>query len=172
MSSEITLTAFIFPCVLKSNRVHAHTQTFSDMLFILHYMCECWNGSFIFTWQLPIFISLLHSALVFKLPEKIFPFFNANFWSRRRIFPLSWNSIYPGNSFHPTNPLALQHPPPPSPVSKYTRVSFFHGETGRQRLWRLCRCPAKPNRLSTTSYKTAITVCCVFRLCQRTSLDL
>lgn len=90
LSPEITLAAFILPplsCaeVMQGSYSHARAHTLSDMLFILYYMCEWWNSSFIFTSSC-VFLSPSYIPLVFKPPEKTFPSFNANFWSRCRLF--------------------------------------------------------------------------------------
>lgn len=54
LSPEIMLAAFIFPCVVKGSYIPTHTH--SHTCFLFYITCEWWN-SFIFTQQLPIFIS-------------------------------------------------------------------------------------------------------------------
>lgn len=101
--------------VMQSSYAHTHTRAraLSDMLFILYYMCEWWNSSSIFTSSC-LFLSPSYILLISKPPEKTFPSFNANFWSRRRLFLFFNFSNFPEILFtlqipphHP--PLALQH---------------------------------------------------------------
>lgn len=142
--------------VMQGSYTHARAHTLSDMLFILYYMCEWWNSSFIFTSSC-VFLSPSYILLVFKPPEKMFPSFNANFWSRCRLFfvffyfflKLSWNSIYPADSIPPP------HWPSSTPVSKYASFTVKQGGRG----WRLGRCPAKPNRPSAAVFKAGLRLC-------------
>lgn len=125
LSPEITLAAFIFLCVLKSFKVlsHTHTHTHSQTCFLSYITCVSDE-------------TVLPSSSLFLSPSYIL-LLSLN--HQRRRFPSLTQTLDPDAvfffiflrfclpcSFHPTNPLALQHPYPPSPVSKYSCVSFFH----------------------------------------------
>lgn len=97
---------------------HLHCMIVRHAFHPISHMWLMKFSSFIFAQQLPIFNSLLHSALVFKLPEKTFPLFNANFWSRSCIFltflksylPCSYPLLPPNMSWKQTAAVVLKKP--------------------------------------------------------------
>lgn len=123
---------FFFQSVTLNGELYRLCQPFSGNYTFNHLHCmivrhafhpisHMWLmkfSSFIFAQQLPIFNSLLHSALVFKPPEETFPLFNANFWSRSCIFstflksdlPCSYPLLPPNMSWKQTAAVVLKKP--------------------------------------------------------------
>lgn len=69
---------------------HPHPARVCTARHAFHPILHVWGmkyTSLLLTQRLPIFISLLPSALVFKPPEKTFPFFNTNLESTSCVTP-------------------------------------------------------------------------------------
>lgn len=145
--------------------IHTHTHTFSYMLFILYYMWVM--KQFYFHPTAAYFYLVSYILLSSSKQRRHFPSLTQSF--DPDVVILTFLKFYLAST-PPTHWPSSVHLPHHQLVNRPVSASFIVKQRGSG--WCLGRCLAKPNRLSTTSCKTAIIVCGVLILCLCTSLDL